>query len=66
MMELMNMAVLEVNARRRVEVIAREMRDARPRDRETAKATDLRTGVTPARAPRVGRAAGCREPLTGA
>lgn len=64
MIELMNMALLEVNARRRVEVIADEMRDARRHDLEVAARAEARARLEPVPTLRVGRIAGRREPLT--
>jgi hypothetical protein len=71
MLELMNIELLEVNARRRVEVIAQEMRDARRENRQTAVRDDARVARV-AQAVRAeadpachtGRVAGRREPLT--
>jgi hypothetical protein len=65
MIELMNTALLEVNARRRVEVIARDVHDARRHDFEgTGRAAARRAQAGSVAAPRGGRAAGCRSPLT--
>ena len=71
MIELMNMAILETNARRRVEVIADEMRAARARPavrhvvaaqtaRETRRAAGRAAGADDA------PAAGCASACAGA
>lgn len=64
MIELMNIAILEANARRRVEVIADDMRDARRHELEMTARADARAQAAPAPAAYVGRLAGMREPLT--
>jgi len=64
MLEFMNMAILEVNARRRVELISETMRDARRRGRHAENdlaTTSPRCADERMRAPHADRqVAGCR------